>query len=544
MARPGGSADARETFPLPGAWPRPYNADVNTPRSIVGSIRRAVSRFAADATAPDRRSRDASPVGLYRNAALQDALLGALTSLPDPDYVLARVGITRAHLRELEHDDEISAALDTRRDAAVATPWSLDPPDGAATAFIAEQIHLHADAILRGAWNAVPYGYSVSEAIYRERGGRVELAAFEERPIEWFTLRRDGAMLVQVPGTSEHACLPGGWELAYKFFLTRRLPSYRQPYGEALLSRLYWPWFFRRNAWRFWGEFLERFGAPILLGKARNPQDLAEALVNMGASMAVAVGIDEDVEAVTQGGTGEFERAEAALARRIQKVVLGQTLTTDVGSTGSFAAAKVHNDVRADRRNADLRLIGASAQRVVDALWALNRFPGKPPVFAIRDEQGIDAERAERDARLVQSGAVRLTKSYFVRTYDFDESDIEDSPAAPPLSGKPLQQAIRLTAARERGTRFTARQQQVEDIADGLLRRPELAGGPVDPTAIRAAVLAASDPEDLADRLAMLMPAAELAEFSEALARALFAADVLGYAQEQRGGAIQVTTEE
>lgn len=44
-----------------------------------------------------------------------------------------------------------------------------------------------------------------------------------------------------------------------------------------------------------------------------------------------------------------FSVFQSAQDKRIQKVVLGQTLTTDVDGKGSYAAAKVHDSVRADR---------------------------------------------------------------------------------------------------------------------------------------------------------------------------------------------------
>jgi hypothetical protein len=48
-----------------------------------------------------------------------------------------------------------------------------------------------------------------------------------------------------------------------------REPTYRQPYGRALYSQLYWPWFFRKMGWQFWMKFLERWGTPFLVGHTR-----------------------------------------------------------------------------------------------------------------------------------------------------------------------------------------------------------------------------------------------------------------------------------
>jgi phage gp29-like protein len=494
--------------------------------------------------APPSAASRSGPVGLYTNsAAAADALMGAVTSLSDADAVLLRAGISRYQLRELEFDDEISAAVDTRRDAVISTPWRLDPPDGEGSDFIVEQLTPHIDALLRGAWAAVPYGYSVMEVVYEKlAGGRIGIASAGERPMEWFKLYRDGRVTMMMTGSgAEVEC-----DTAFKHFVTRRNATWRNPQGDAMLSRLYWAWHFRYNAWRYWITFLERFGTPILLGKGHNPKKLADALVAMGASSAVAVGLDEDVSAVTQSVAGEFERAEAALARRIQKVVLGQTLTTDVGSTGSFAAAKVHDGVRQDRKNADLRLIQPTMQAVVNALWWLNGMAGEPPVFTQSDGQGLQAERADRDAKLVQAGVVKLTEEYLLRAYDYEPGDIEMPPEPDPNAVQPpgaapnpnaparspAQQAAQFAA---QPPAFTRRQQEVEQGAEAVLRAAQEAGV-LDPRKVRAAIRAARDPEDLAERLAMLLPDLPGGAFDELLARSLFAADVLGYAQETVGG--------
>ena len=67
-----------------------------------------------------------------------------------------------------------------------------------------------------------------------------------------------------------------------------------------------------------------------------------------------------------------------------------------------------------------------------------------------------------------------------------------------------------------------------------VVQEPELQ--PLDPAKVRAAVLAATSPEDLSERLfALIGDEVSQPEFQVALEQALFAADVLGYvaAEEQ-----------
>ena len=202
--------------------------------------------------------------------------------------------------------------------------------------------------------------------------------------------------------------------------------------------------------------------------------------------------------------------------------MLGQTLTSDVQGGGSYAAAKVHDEVRNDRRLADLRLVRDGVQRTLDAIASLNGWPA--PVFAFADTVDLQSERAARDATLVQAGIVRLSEDYLMRTYDFEPGDL--LPPAQP-SGIPRFSAAQgqQFSAVLHSTPYTTRQQEVENLGDDLLRM-ELQ--PLDLDAVRQAIRAARDPQDLRARLAVLLDE-QRPDFAETLARASFAAEVLGY---------------
>lgn len=456
---------------------------------------------------------------LYDEYAIEQ-VFAALVRISDPDLILQQAGIKRERLRMLETDDEVSGALETRREAVLSTDWRLEGQQGDPLEFVWAELDGVIDALLRGAWEAVPYGYSVVECVYALRDqGRVGVHYTMAKPLEWFEPRRDGALLYTPTDGGEVEAV----DLTTKYLLTRRNPTYRNPYGEALLSRLYWPWFFRHNAWRFWMQFLERFGEPLLLGKVSSPKDFVEGMQKLGITAVAGVGMEESIEAVTQSARGEFKEAEAALTRRINKLILGHSGVSE-STPGRLGGEDMASEVRNDKRRSDIRLLVPTAQRLVNALWRLNAFNGDPPEFVMEDGAGLEPERADRDAKLVQSGAVRLTEQYLLRTYDFEQGDFEiPVPAAPPAGLTRRMGAVELA----QGGRFTADQQAVEDLADAALTE---AGSPIPAELIREAILQSEDPEDLAERLARLAADADPVAMRAVLEQALFAADVMGYA--------------
>jgi phage gp29-like protein len=492
--------------------------------------------------------------GLLASEIATYNLVNFLTTIPDPDAVLAKAGIRRHQLAVLESDDEIFGALETRRDACIATPWHLEPQEGTTSKFVEEVLTPHIEPLMRAAWKAVPYGYSVSEIVWKQDGSRIVIDRAGEKPIEWFEPQRDGTLRYKPPEGDFGDPAGKLVDTTYKFVLTRRNPTYMNPYGDALLSRLYWAFFFRHNGLRFWAQFLERFGNPVILGKTASPKSFIEAVQKLGIDAAIAVGVAEDVTAVTQSGSGEFDLFERAMARRVQKIVLGQTLTTDVDGKGSYAAAQVHNMVRMDKRASDLALVSASIQRVVDAIVALN-FPGaESPVFTMADERGLEVERAKRDCELTKNRVLKFTKEYLLDRYDFEEGDFEVPETQMPIGQNGAQGAQengqgevpgnagggfslvpgRSTGVFRDGVRFTPEQDVVERLGDGLLAADVQ---PIDPRLVRSAVIQATSPEDLADRLAALLPGVTGSRFAALLERALFAADILGFihAAEQAG---------
>lgn len=472
-------------------------------------------------------------------------VLSELFGLADPDEVLRKAGLTRTSLRALEGDDEVSTALETRLSGTTAAPWRLDPYDATVAPFIEAELQPLIEQALTGAWSAVPYGYSVLEAVYAHRdGGRYGLAELQEKPFEWFRPMRDGRLLYMSPQRPQGEVV----DTQLKFFLTRRRPSYRNPYGEAILSRAYWPWFLRNAGWRAWARFLERAAGPLLLGKtAGDTAGMAKALAEAALSGAVAVGAQDSVEAISPPNVGQaFSLYGSEVDRRIQKLILGQTLTTDVGKGGSYALGSVHERVKGDRIASDHRMLQRTMQAVVNALCALNFPAATPPSFVLGQERGLSPERAARDVTLANAGIVRFTEKYLLDRYDFERGDIEvpevvpppamgeddQGDGAPPAKKPPKRGAKASLFAASAPAGMTPGQQAVDDLGDEAIAQ---AHSPIDPAAIRAAIRASANADDLVERLAELFADQPPEAYRELMERTLFAADVMGYAHAEAG---------
>lgn len=346
----------------------------------------------------------------------------------DADELLAKAGIERYKLRSLEQDDEICQCIETRTDAVMATGWRVEPNDTRAGKWLTEELTPHVEDMMRGFMDAIWYGYSVQEVVYRvER--RVGIERVSLKPMQWFEPRPDGTLIYHPEIGRDVVCDPR------KFLLARRKPRYENPCGEALLGRLWFPVTWRREGWGMWLHFLETFGDPIVIGQVPNYKEFINAMKAQGVRSAVAwqsLADTDRVSTINASTPGEFASLEAALVRRIEKLILGQTLTSDTSSTGgSYAIAAVHNQVRKEKVAADLRMLQRSVQKFVDTLCALNGFDSHR--FILADAAGLETARAARDSVLMpvlKACGLQLAKDYFTDVYDYREEDLVEVPVA------------------------------------------------------------------------------------------------------------------
>lgn len=491
--------------------------------------------------------------------------------LGDPDELLAKLGIARHQLRALEGDDEITAALETRRDSACNTPWRFEHPSPRARKLFEAAFAPHLHDLLRMLWHAVPYGYSVIEVVYCEPSdpanttpGRIGIGQIIDCPFEWFRFSHDGTLYW---ADRQDPVDPR------KMFAVVREASLRRPMGDAILAKAYWPWFFRTHGWKYWSKFLEQAAVPLLYGKTiGEKQALVDLLRSVSSGPVMAVGDADTIASVDTPGNSpnKFTEFETACCRRIQRLILGQTLTSGTdGGSGNRALGQVHNDVRAEKTRSDVLLLSQGVQRIVGQ-WA--QLAGlDAATFVMEDGTGLELDRANRDKLLVDAGMLRFTPEYLREKYGLEESDfaLPQPPPLPALAAPASSQADGALAADAAamaaalsainlhrpalpaapGTthaapvpvnlvdgvniprpKFTAGQQAIEDQIDATLGNLH---SPIQAKAIASAILHARSPDDLIERLGVALSDASDAQFRNTLERALFAADLMGYGQAQ-----------
>ncbi|WP_375680576.1 MULTISPECIES: DUF935 domain-containing protein [unclassified Bartonella] len=215
--------------------------------------------------------------------------------------------------------------------------------------------------------DALGKGYAVVETLWDKSAKEWWPVAWKWRDQRFFQLdRRDGFHLrLKEEGSFNGSELP-----AYKFSIHRPKLKSGLPIRSGLARLAAWAFLFKSYTLKDWMAFLEVYGMPLRVGKygASSSHEerrvLIQAVRDLSSDAAAIIPKEMEIEFIeAAGGSGNavFGVKAEYLDRQISKGVLGQTMTTDDGS--SFSQARIHENVRHDIARADARQLALTANR-------------------------------------------------------------------------------------------------------------------------------------------------------------------------------------
>jgi len=206
----------------------------------------------------------------------------------------------------------------------------------------------------------------------------------------------------------------------------------------GLYRGLSWYFLFTNYTIKDWMTFMDIYGIPLRLGKFKPTADdssrqvLKEAVKNLGADAAAVISEDttiEFIESKLSGNHNLFENAVEFFNRQKSKRVLGQTLTTEQGKSGSYSLGNVHDRVRFDILQFDCAMLDETLTRDLIVPLVKANFGEKkryPRFVTDMDDRESKASRLERLDTLYKMGlAVPVAQLYeaagIARPSDSDE---------------------------------------------------------------------------------------------------------------------------
>lgn len=461
----------------------------------------------------------------------------------DTDEILKKAGISRYALKTLLTDPDIDQAVDRRTETLTNSSYTLMPSEGKVAEFVYEQLDLYRETILQSAMDSRLYGYDVAEMTWgTDDKGRNVVTKMTSKPIDWFEPKANGDLLWYPNDGSSPVNVSAQNDYQYRYLFQQHKPTYLEPKGKALLSRVYWLWYFKTNGWRFWSKFLERFGSPLLIGKTDassedDAQDFANALLAAHNAGVVTVGIDEDVKAVTASNNGEaFVSYDAVTKQGITTYLLGQTLTSGTDKGGTYGQGKVHQEQQEIIFSSDRNHALKAMQRFINIICLANGY--EAPEFKWVAKKFIDQEQLDADKKAHDMG-VRFNKTYFVDEHGYEDKHIShmdygDGATRLPISATAKNQAFNMALQKFRAeqvsSEFTDEQMELERLADDALSKGVQ---PLSASDIRFAVANSEDKDAfMSALLALCGEGLADSSLTNIIKTSIMAADVHGLADE------------
>lgn len=351
-----------------------------------------------------------------------------LGMLPNPDKILRSKGYDA--VRNLTNDPHVRSCIQSRKAGVLALETQLrqDCSDKKVYKFVQEILgKLDLQNIIRNILDAPLYGFQVMEIIWEKRGAYFFPSDIIARKQEFFNIHSAGKMYYKIPGEDDKR-LP-----EYKFLTAIYEQSAAKPYGESLLAKCFWPATFKNGSMRFWVNYIEKFGMPLVLAAYESSisndraNELASVLGEMADENIIVAPKEMEVEIKEANKSSSAELFHLLIKHcnsEISKALLSQTLTTELDG-GSLAAAETHFKVREEIIHSDIALVENVINKLIGMIVSLNFNDSLPPVFSML-RQNKDTEKVwNRDIELLKTGKITFTKEYWIENYGFTANEFE-----------------------------------------------------------------------------------------------------------------------
>ena len=341
----------------------------------------------------------------------------------NPDEILKKQGVKIYDEMEAK-DTHVYSVYQTRKLAIAMTPWDIYPGDDSDRAKEIADFVLTAIDDCKGTFaedikqllDAIGKGFSILEIVWKlvEKGrwkGKymVDELLFHKQKYWFFKDRRwhksDESVILF--GNSAMQGTPVPWEkiIHYAYDAEDNL------YGKAAFKPVYYFYWFKKEGWKSWIIFLNKYGTPTAIGKYPKGAKAAEQTklldivetIQEETGVIVPDGMEISFLEASHAGTASYRDLADACNAEISKAILGATQTVEEGRRGSYALSRAHSEVRRERVEADVvEIADVINQQLVRRLVDFNFVTDIYPQFIMKTFIGRDTEVAKKKAPIAK----------------------------------------------------------------------------------------------------------------------------------------------
>jgi len=441
-----------------------------------------------------------------------------------------------------EKDPHLFSVIQTRKNTVLGLEWEIiaysdDKRDQDIAAFVGDVLYNlqdFEDAML-DLLDAIGKGFSACEIIWAIVDGKAVPVDLKWRHQKKFCYNDlDQLRLL----TEEN--LSTGIEIPPNKFVVN---TYRARSGSASRAGVYrvcvWMYMFKNFTVKDWIAFAEIYGMPIRLGKYETGTDkadkeaLLQAVMQIGSDAAGIISKSTEIEfvqAIKQDGE-VFKSLAQFCNTEISKAVLGQTMTSDIGNSGSYAASKTHAEVRQDILESDCKGLAKTIRRDLIRPIVLFNFgdASRLPYLKLHFEKPEDQEAEAAKYKTLSEIGLPIATEHL-----YEKFGIPKPSAGQETLQAPQQQPAGAVIENKATTRPLQRPPGLEDsqrIIDRLADKLLVRSGPIIEKMLAPymeAIQNAANPDELRETLLAIYAKMDTSELQELLAQGTYVADLFG----------------
>jgi len=339
----------------------------------------------------------------------------------NPDQILKKKGA--AVYDEMERKDgHLYAIYETRKVALSMVPWHIAPADNSERAQrIAEFVFQVIDDIrgpfcekIKASLDGIGKGFSVLEICWapitkgkwKNKIGIEDLIWHKQKYWEFkerkFHKDLNQDLIFFKTNTNSRDLIPVPWTKVIHY----AFDGYETLYGKAAFEPLYYYYWFKKECWKSWMIYLNRFGFPTTIGtysavaKRNEKQALLDIVQSIQEETGVIIpeGMQIKFLEAMRSGTASYGALSDACNAEESKGILGATQTVQEGKKGSYALARAHSDIREIRVDSDTVIIAdIYQQQLVNRIVDFNFITDEYPQFIMSFEKPTTTQKQNLD---------------------------------------------------------------------------------------------------------------------------------------------------
>lgn len=352
----------------------------------------------------------------------------------------------------VDSDALLAGIIDTRITSVAGLEWRVNPasdePEGVDIAefvgFVLDRLG-DFDEKLSNILSACRTGFSVTEIMwdYVVFNGRQNIAPVElipRRP-ERFRFDTDYQLRLLTKGNM----LVGEEVPTGKFLVHSFKPRYNNPYGTSLCRAVWWYWWFKHHAFKWWLQAAERGAvvSPILW----YPEHSNESEIKV-YEQAAKTFLGNKYLTLPEGGTADFPHIKIdpnfcknlveTCDMQMRVAILGSTLSTGTAESGTRALGQVHDKRGQERIEADAKSVMSTINQQL-VRWIVDLNYGeqeKYPEWALNYETPKDQKEMRENIRLAANMGIPISVKWAAGVMQIEIAhEGEDLIIPPPLPG-------------------------------------------------------------------------------------------------------------